>query len=266
MKPDPGTPALAVDQADAFLAAWGGPTPPGWPRCSSTGLPGPRDPGDLARRHRRRAAHAVHARQPDPRDSDGTGATRRTTGTVDLAGFGPVEWKGVSLKLVRVKQTGSGPCGRGWRGTVSSPAISIRVSARANSTFEPMWPGRASIAEVRRIVARGLRRASSSIGLEGPDRIAQTLPQIKKLVRSTRRYRRGDRDRRHAARTRRAARITSSAVAPCRRRSLPTVLRPQARANRGRVLPTRPGGHHARSRCARRADWSATSVRSPRSS
>ena len=105
------------------------------------------------------------------------GATATYHARVDVAGFGTFDWDG-TLTLLRVKQAKQTVWRIQWRPPTSIPGL----AAGQRLTLQRTWPSRAAIVAADGSLLAGSQKVVE-IGLE-PDRIAKTLPKIKKLMQS----------------------------------------------------------------------------------
>jgi cell division protein FtsI/penicillin-binding protein 2 len=173
----PGPPPLPNDQATAFLAAWSAADTAGMTAQLEKPLP---DISSLANSLVKSApgSHAQYTLDSLTRDKKGGGATATYDARVNLAGFGPFGWKN-TLKFVRVK-TGPGGKTEVWRIRLAPGDLYPGLTAGQHLVLDRAWPSRASIVASDGSILAG-SQGIVRIGVE-PDRIAKTLPQIKKLM------------------------------------------------------------------------------------
>ena len=172
-----GPPGLPKSEVDAYLKAWGA----GDTRTMETLLD--KTPADLSSTatslvKAAPGSRATYTRTTLVRDkNDNNKATATYSAHVDVAGFGPVEWKG-TLHLARVKK----PDGTEWQIAWNPSNLYPGLAEGQHLTVQRVWPERAPI-----IASDGSFLAGSQaivkIGIE-PDRIAKSLPKIKQLMQS----------------------------------------------------------------------------------
>jgi cell division protein FtsI/penicillin-binding protein 2 len=172
----PGPPALPKSEVDTFLRAWES----GDTRTMASRLD--RTSPDLAAAATSlvdsvKGSQAHYTRTSLERDATGGGATATYSAHIDVAGFGPVDWKG-TLHLKRVKQSKATVWLITWKPSDLFPGL----QAGQHLAFERVWPSRAAILASDGTFLAG-SQAVVKIGLE-PDRITKSLPKIKKLMRS----------------------------------------------------------------------------------
>ena len=169
-----GPPALPTAELDTYLGAWGA----GDARTMAAFIDAP--PADLATTSTSLVKSARGSRARYTRTSlvrTKTGATATYRAHVDIPGFGPFEWDG-TLELARVKIAKQ----EVWRIRWQPSALYPRLASGQHLAFHQTWPARASITAADGSFLAGSQDVVK-IGLE-PDRIKQSLKQIKRLMKS----------------------------------------------------------------------------------
>jgi cell division protein FtsI/penicillin-binding protein 2 len=169
-----GPPPLPKSEVDAYLKAWS----TGDTRTMASLLD--TQPPDLATAatslvKSAPGSKATYTRTTLVRDKQKDHATATYAAKVDIAGFGPVAWKG-TLHLVRLKKAD----GEQWEILWNPANLYPGLKTGQHLTSTRVWATRAPI-----IASDGSFLAGSQaivkIGLE-PDRISKSLPKIKQLM------------------------------------------------------------------------------------
>jgi len=170
-----GSSSLPTSELDAFLSAWTS----GDTAAMAARMEAP--PPDLATTATSlvRSAPGSTARYlPTGLVRAGAGATATYRADVDVAGFGSFAWNG-TLRFVRVKQV----TGTVWQIRWEPADLFPGLSAGQHLAFqESRWPTRAPIVADNGTLLAGSQKVVT-IGLE-PDRITNSLPTIKRLMKS----------------------------------------------------------------------------------
>jgi cell division protein FtsI/penicillin-binding protein 2 len=173
-KDRPQPPALPKAEVDGFLRAWAA----GDVRTMGTLLD--QVPPDLATTamslvNAAPGSRAQYTRTSLARDTKGNGATAKYHARIEIGGFGSVEWDG-TLAVARVKE----PTATQWEIHWQPSDLFSGLKAGQHLSFQRTWPARAPI-----VAGDGSFLAGSAkivkIGIE-PDRIAKSLPRIKKVM------------------------------------------------------------------------------------
>ncbi len=169
------TPALPASEVDAYLGAWS----TGDAQTMASYIDAP--PSDLAADSASLVKSASGSTARYARTNlvrTRAGATATYTAHVTLPGYGSFDWTG-ALDLVRVKQAKETVWRIRWSPADLYPGLA--AGQRLTLQQEP-WPTRAPIVADDGSLLAGAQDVVD-IGLE-PDRIAKSLPKIKKLMKS----------------------------------------------------------------------------------
>src|SRR3954454_497809 len=169
-----GPPALPKSEVDAYLKAWS----TGDARTMESLLD--KRPADLATTaaslvKSTPGSKATYTRTTLVRDKQNDHATATYAAHVEVAGFGPVEWKG-TLHVVRVTRKD----GTQWEIAWDPANLYPGLKKGQHLTVNRVWATRAPITASDGSFLAG-SQAIVKIGLE-PDRIAKSLPKIKRLM------------------------------------------------------------------------------------